>query len=215
MSEGSSAFLNGLKRLIGRPVAAYALAKAAAAHRRVEGEFRRRLQGVRPRGQVLEFPHTGLAPDDYLQRNFFSILFLSIFDAVGIRPQRAHKYGLILHAVRGIVTATDNMLDGHDKGAVRLRIAGGPILPNVLLILLQQSLVDEVISELTSDPAERRRCRNALMAALFAIAEEECPEELPVEEVLPPARLLDQVHSLRGGRLLELAFVVPEANESH
>lgn len=51
----------------------------------------------------------------YLQKNFFSSLFLSIYAALDIPPQRRQFYGQINHCIRGLVTACDNLLDDEYK----------------------------------------------------------------------------------------------------
>jgi len=215
MYEQLAPYLTALRQSFRRPAVAMAFAKAAWMHRRVEHDFRDRLLAVAPPDADLRFPHADLTPVEYWQRNFFSILFLSIFDALGIPRARRSQYGLILHAIRGIVTATDNILDHEDKGAVTLGISrGGAVLPNVLLVLLQDGLLHEVIAEAATDEAEGRRVRAALSAALFAIGQEETGEEEAVETVLTPDALIESVHSFRGGKLLELAFVAPEILET-
>jgi hypothetical protein len=202
-----------LKQVVKRPAVALALARAVLEHRAVEREFQRRLTAACPPDAPLEFPHLGLPPGEYWQRNFFSSLFLSIFKAVGIPPSRRRKYGLILHAVRGVVTAADNILDREDKGAVRLGLDGA-VLPHILTGILQQGVLHEVVGELTPDPEMHRRAWHTLTHALYEIAHEEGSEENDVEIVLTPDRLLEDIHGYRGGRLLQLAFVVPETVET-
>ena len=202
-----------LKQAVKRPAVALALARATLEHRAVEREFQRRLTAACPSDTPLEFPHLGLPPGEYWQRNFFSSLFLSIFKAVGIPPSRRRKYGLILHAVRGVVTAADNILDREDKGAVRMQFDGA-VLPHILTGILQQGVLHEAVAELAPDAETRRRAWHALTHALYDIAREEGGEENDVEIVLTPDRLLEDVHGYRGGRLLQLAFVVPETIET-
>lgn len=205
-------YLHFLARIVGHAGVAEAFAEGAAKHRRLEEDFNRRLLETCPSPSLLSFPHMELAPEQYWQRNFFSILFLSIFDAVGISPSRQHLYGMLLHAVRGIVTATDNILDEEAKGSVRIRMQG-KVLPNVLVTLIESGVLHEVLRELCTDSANIRRTWGKLTEALFALGGEESEEEHAIEEVLPPKRLLDEIHRFRGGGLLLLAFVAPEINE--
>ncbi len=213
MSEGLIEYARHLKNLLNCPRAAYALAKATAQHRRMEKEFRKRIIRLCPSDAHVRFPHLQLSPQKYWARNFFSILFISIFEAMGVPAPRRRKYSTILHAVRGVVTAVDNILDDEDKGAVRLTIEGGSVLPNVLLVLLHHGVLHDAITEVAPDAEAGRRASSELMHALFAIAQEESGEESAVETVLPPCDVLAQVHAFRGGQLLQLAFVVPEATE--
>lgn len=205
--------MRDLKLLLRNVDVALALTMAAREHRRIEADFRQRLLDACPAVEGIEFPHLGLPLAQYWQRNFFSILFLSIFDALGMPARKRRTYGLILHAVRGIVTAADNILDNECKGAVRLNMNGGVVLPNFVLTLLQQSMLDEIIADVAPDETARRRASADLIGALFEIAREESQEEDDVEIVLSPEDLLDNIHSYRGGRLLQLAFVVPEITE--
>ena len=190
-----------------------ALAEATLEHRRMEKEFRRRMLRMSSQRAGLEFPHLSLPPLQYLQRNFFSILFLSIYAAVGIEKERRQSYSLITHAVRGLVTCSDNILDGEDKGAVRLRLGGGAVLPDILLIMMQDGLLRETVARLTPDPGLQRRTCRAFTDALVAIAREECAEEAAVEEVLLPDEILGRIHHYRGEQLLQLAFIAPQMNE--
>lgn len=208
-----SFLMRDLKLLLRNVDVALVLTMSAREDRRIEADFRRRLLDACPAVEGIEFPHLGLPAAQYWQRNFFSILFLSIFDALGMPARKRRTYGLVLHAVRGIVTAADNILDNESKGAVRLNLNGGVVLPNFVLTLLQQSMLDEIIADVAPDETTRRRASAALIGALFEIAQEESQEEDDVEIVLSPEDLLDNIHSFRGGRLLQLAFVVPEITE--
>ncbi|MGZ4881858.1 MAG: hypothetical protein ACXV7G_12510, partial [Halobacteriota archaeon] len=57
----------------------------------------------------------------YAQKNFFSILFLSIYRALNIPCSRRIMYGIMNHSIRGIVTGTDNILDDEYKELLPLR----------------------------------------------------------------------------------------------
>lgn len=211
--DNRSLYLQALSRVVAHPNVALAFAEGAARHRRLEADFNERLIESCPAPEALSFPHMQLSPQQYWERNFFSILFLSIFDAVGIPEERQHLYGMILHAVRGIVTATDNILDDEAKGSVRLSLRGGKVLPNVLVTLMETSVMHDVLQELCVDRAAVMRTRKALHGALYALGAEESGEEDAIEDVFEPKQLLDQIHRFRGGGLLLLAFVAPELNE--
>ena len=208
-----SRILKSLIELVKRRDVAFALAKATMEHRQVEEAYKRTALRVLRRPDGLEFPHLCLSPLQYFQRNFFSILFLSIYEAIGVCKERRLGYGTITHAIRGIVTAVDNVLDGQDQGPVRLRLQGGNVLPNVLLALLHDGIAHQAIAELARNEAARRRTWEAVINALHDIAHEESGEEALVKVVLSPEEVLSTIHQFRGGRLLELAFVAPQVNE--
>lgn len=201
-----------LSYLLSDPRLAQIFAQTAATCRLAEQDFRRRLTEVSP-SLELSFPNADLPDAEYLPRNLFSIFLLSILDSLGIAPSRLHSYGLITHAIRGVVTATDNILDRQSKGSVLLRMGAATVAPNMMLALLQDGLIHQAIAELSPDPAMRLASWHALMGAVFTILREESGEEGAVEAALPPDGLLEMVHSFRGGRLFQLAFVVPEVQE--
>lgn len=202
-----------LTQVVRHPRVARALNRAAALHRQVEELFRDGLLAGCPGNLRPVFPHLDLPPAQYWQRSFFSILFLSVFESLGIPRQRIEDYGCVLHAVRGVVTATDNILDHEAKGAVLLAGMPGDVLPNVMLILMQDRLLHEALMRLAPDEKTRAAAWRALAEALGAIADEESREESDVERVLQPGELVRHIHGYRGGRLLELAFVVPQTLE--
>jgi hypothetical protein len=190
-----------------------AFGRASALLREVEEELKEQLLDVGPKPKALRFPHLELAPQAYWERNFFSILFVSIFQAIGIEEARVRDYAAIIHMVRGIVTATDNILDDEAKGALLVELRAGRVLPNVLSMLLQAGSLQERLRSVTGSDLEARHAWGVLIDQLYAIGEEESGEEAAIEEVLHPKRLLDEIHRFRGANLLLLAFVVPELNE--
>src|SRR6056297_3579114 len=46
-----------------------------------------------------------------LRHNYFSVLFLTVYDILGVRPERMRLYAAINHCMRTWVTACDNLLD--------------------------------------------------------------------------------------------------------
>ncbi|MFP5213469.1 MAG: hypothetical protein ACLGPL_08830, partial [Acidobacteriota bacterium] len=77
-------YWEGLKISLRQPALVNELVKAVRLHRSVEAEFRQRLNETLPDGDDrLVFPHLKLPPTQYFQRNFFSILFLSLFETLG------------------------------------------------------------------------------------------------------------------------------------
>lgn len=215
MGEDSGTYLRFLELAIAHRGVASAFAESALRHRRMEQAFNERVSEICPKSALLHFPHMELSPSQYWQRNFFSILFLSIFDAIGITEQRQMRYGALLHGIRGVVTATDNILDDEAKGSVLLKLAGGKVLPNVLVMLMESGVVHEAMLDVCHDRQAMRDTWRSLMQALYALGAEESGEEQAIEHVLSPKDLLDQIHRFRGGGLLQLAFVAPEINEPH
>jgi hypothetical protein len=188
-------------------------ARASALLREVEEQLRSDLSCVGDRPKSLRFPNLGLSDQAYWERNFFSILFVSIFQAIKLDERRVREYAAIIHMVRGIVTATDNILDDEAKGAFQVDLPAGRVLPNVLSMLLQAGVLTERLRRVMGSSADAERAWGALIDCLYAIGEEESGEEAAVEHVLHPKQLIDEIHRFRGANLLLLAFVVPELNE--
>jgi hypothetical protein len=202
-----------LQQLFSGAQSVMAFADASRCLREAELELRERLLAVGDRPKALRFPNLDLSPQAYWERNFFSILFVSIFQAMGIEESRVRHYASIIHMVRGIVTATDNILDDESKGAVIVDLRAGKVLPNVLCMLLQAGELQSSIRRVMSDDAAAEYAWGILLDQLYAIGEEESSEENAIEHVLPPKRLLDEIHRFRGANLLLLAFAVPSLNE--
>jgi len=186
---------------------------AVKEHRLVEeeifaqlGEFLS-LQHIRPRPESLKT----LA---YLQKNFFSTLFLAVYRAVGIPAERRLFYGVINHCLRGIVTGTDNLLDNEYKEMLPLAFASEAIrFKSVMHILLFDRFLFQYPlkkSEMLGIDAERAMLlQKELFAALVPIGAGEALEEQGVEQILTPEELLQSVHMYKGGKLLCLSFVAP------
>ena len=85
-----------LKISLNHPRLVILLSSAQKEHRRVEEKFAEMLSTCEcGKNSVLHFKD--LNPVKYFENNFFSILFLSIFKAVGLPEEKINKYGVILH----------------------------------------------------------------------------------------------------------------------
>ncbi|PLX45712.1 MAG: hypothetical protein C0609_02515 [Deltaproteobacteria bacterium] len=151
---------------------------------------------------------------DYLQRNVFSILFLALYSCIGIPERRLDFYGTINHAIRGIVTATDNILDDELKPQLPLALpAEAPRFTSVMNILLFDRLIAHAKTSANIDPLVNAlndmELERALMASLAPIGALEAEEEAGRKCVPTPEEVLSKVHDQRGGNLLRLAFVIP------
>lgn len=154
----------------------------------------------------------------YTQRNIFSILFLAVYRAIGIPAERRLFYGVINHAVRGIVTGTDNLLDDEYKEMLPLQFpAGATRFKSVMHILLFDRFLFQIVEEAVRAgmiPEEHRQLvQQKIFEAMVPIGEEEATEEKGVAAVLPPAAILRSVHMYKGGNLLRLSFVAPRLVE--
>jgi hypothetical protein len=182
-------------------------------HRQVEVEVLRRLR------ETLPLTHLTPPPKPprllrYAEKNAFSILFLAIYRALGIGAERRNFYGVVNHALRGIVTATDNLLDDEYKEMLPFDFPESATrFKSVMHILvfdriLASALGDAVTAGVLA-PEARAGLGAQLFHALVAIGTEEASEEGGVEAILPPEEILESVHSRKGCDLLRLAFVAP------
>lgn len=155
----------------------------------------------------------------YLQKNFFSSLFLSIYTALGIPPQRRQLYGQINHCIRGLVTACDNLLDDEYKELLPFNFPEPAIrfksvmhllcLDRILEKITRQAIVDGLLTPHALEPL-----LDKIFQAMVPIGAEEALEEGGITEILAPKAVLDSVHMYKGGKLLCLAFTAPLFLES-
>lgn len=187
-------------------------------HRQVEVETHRLLCALLDERYIDPCPQKpGLLR--YAQRNIFSILFLAIYRAVGIPPERRLLYGVVNHAIRGIVTGTDNLLDDECKTMLPLRFPESACrFTSVMHILLFDRFLFQVVDEAAAQgwisASERQGLQKEIFGAMVPIGEEEASEEGGIDRILPPAEILSSVHSQKGGNLLRLAFVAPRRVET-
>jgi len=151
---------------------------------------------------------------DFLQKNVFSILFLALYSCIGIPHKRLHFYGTLNHAVRGIVTAADNILDDELKPQLPLALPkGAPRFTSVMNILLFDRLISHAKLSANSDPLvealDWMEMERALLSSMTPIGAVEAEEEAGRKFIPTPEEVLATVHGQRGGNLLKLAFVVP------
>jgi hypothetical protein len=159
-------------------------------------------------------PKKPLKSLSYLQKNFFSILFLSVYRAIGIPPERRLFYGVINHCLRGIVTGTDNLLDNEYKEMLPFSFAEEAFrFKSVMHILLfDRFLFQYPLQKRTAlaiDTEQVLLLQKELFAALVPIGAGEAMEERGIEQILTPEEILQSVHLYKGGKLLCLSFVAP------
>jgi hypothetical protein len=182
-------------------------------HRQVEKATLRLLDGLLE-SRFIAPPRRRVGPLQYTRKNFFSILFLAVYRAMGIQEERRLLYGTINHTIRGIVTAADNILDDEYKEMLPLRFATGAsrfksIMHLLLFDRILYQVVDEAVEQRIISAEDRPRILQTILDALVPIGEEEATEEGGVPHLLTPAEIIEQIHRHKGGNLLRLAFVTP------
>ncbi len=182
-------------------------------HQVVEAEVARQLEGllapkyIKPQAKKHGMLH-------YAQRNFFSILFLSVYRALEIEKNHRIFYGVINHCLRGLVTGTDNLLDDEYKELLPLNFPAPAIrFKSVMHLLLFDRIMAGVIEDAVQkglfSRQEAAKIHSELFRALVPIGAEEALEEGGVTEIISPADILSSIHMYKGGKLLCLAFVTP------
>jgi len=189
------------------------LSSAQKEHRLVEDKFAEMLCECECAKNSV-FPFKELNAVKYFEKNFFSILFLSIFKAVNIPEERIMNYGVILHALRTIITCTDNILDDENKGPVFLNAElDNPVLNNTMLSLLAHKVMGQAIREVSHDNETAAHIEAVILDSVCSIGKGEnvtrIEGEMPV-----PEKITENVHMKIGGELLRLALIAPVENES-
>ena len=162
-------------------------------------------------------PPGRINPLRYAQKNFFSILFLAIYQAIGIPGDRRLFYGCLNHCLRGIVTGADNLLDNEYKEMLPLAFpATATKFKSVMHIMLFDRFLNKLAGRMADFglAGDSGLLQDALFRAIVPIGAEEASEEGGVSTILPPEKILSSVHMYKGGRLLCLAFVAPRLLES-
>jgi hypothetical protein len=188
-------------------------------HRKVEDDLAKQLQEILGEKYISKEKKSRLNPLNYAQKNFFSILFLAVYRAIGIHQERRHYYGMLNHCLRGIVTGADNILDDEYKEMLPLNFPAPAIrFKSVMHILLFDRFIVQITKAMEQQKilgdVDASLLQQKLFDALVPIGAEEAQEEGGVYKILPPAEILSTVHMYKGGKLLCLAFVAPQLVES-
>jgi hypothetical protein len=201
-----------LKISFNQPGLVMLLSSAQKEHRLVEERFAEMLSECECARKSV-FPFKELNAIKYFEKNFFSILFLSIFKAVGIPEERIMSYGVILHALRTIITCTDNILDNENKGPVFLNAElDNLVLNNTMLSLLAHKVMGQAIREVSHDAATATRIEANILDSICSIGKGE--NITKIDGVMPvPEEITNNVHMKIGGELLRLALIAPIENE--
>jgi hypothetical protein len=182
-------------------------------HVSVEHEVRKFTEDILEKKYIRK-KRAGMEDMKYLQKNIFSILFLSIYRAIGIPRERRLFYGVINHCLRGLVTATDNILDNEYKEMLPLDFPDDAYrFKSVMHILLFDRFMFRLFNSACDSGMISREQAGMLNREIFnsivPIGAEEAGEEGGVRNILKPAEILSSVHKYKGGKLLCLAFVAP------
>jgi len=153
---------------------------------------------------------------DFLQENFFLVLFHSLFRTLGVPDERLRAYALLNLCIKGLVTSGDNLFDGEAKMALPLRLGKGKRFASIMQMLSFEHLIDRILEEHAPFFSAQQKVlfRRSLLTRMAAIGTLEGSEEAGVQSVPEVDAMIDRVHRVRGGQLFALAFVAPSIAES-
>ncbi len=182
-------------------------------HRQVEAETLRLLKATLPGAYLGAVPPpAGILK--YARRHFFSSLFLAVYRSAGVAPERRLFYGGLNHAIRGIVTGTDNLLDDEYKEMLPLAFPERATrFKSVMHILLFDRILFRLLDEAAAGglvtASRRGRSATRCLPPWCRSAPRKPPKRGAWPAILTPAEILASVHMYKGGNLLRLAFVAP------
>lgn len=151
-----------------------------------------------------------------LRHNYFSVLFIAIFDLLDLNPERRRFYGRLNHCYRTWVTACDNLLDDELKELFLTDLPPqAQIFKSVHSLLLADRIffafLHEAIAEGSFSSQEADRLLAISLTAISASGREEASEEGGVSEDLTPERILSDIHRPKTGQLFTAPLQAPLA----
>ena len=155
---------------------------------------------------------------EFVQEFFFLILFRSVLETLGLRPDGLALCSELNFCIKGTITAADNLFDDQDKLFLPLKAGKGARFRSILQLLAFERLIarslQRGVRQGLISTASAECFQQELLTRMAAIGSLEGSEEHGVADILEPARMIDLVHRVRGGALFELAFVAPRLLES-
>jgi len=149
----------------------------------------------------------------FLQEYFFLVLFRSLFESLGVSPERLAFYTELNFCIKGTITAADNIFDDQGKSLLPLVEGSGSRFLSILQLMSFERLVrrscDRAVSAGIIREDETHAILRGLLNRMAEIGELEGSEEGGVDEIPTPEAMVRRVHEVRGGALFALAFAAP------
>jgi hypothetical protein len=151
----------------------------------------------------------------FMQENFFLILFRSLFESLKCDREHLDCYTLLNICIRGLVLCGDNLFDDEEKRVLPLKLGQGKRFLSIVQMMCFQNLTSRVLEEYGGwlEAEEKVLFHKNLLTALTRIGHLEGSEEAGVDEVPTVEEMIDAVHRVRGGSLFSLAFIAPDIGE--
>lgn len=174
-------------------------------------EFHRLAEDILGRSYPLKpLPANRLA----IEKNFFSVMFLAITDRMIGPSPNLPLYAMVNQAMRAWVTACDNLLDDEDKEIFPFPDSWpGRRTRSIIALLLADRVLVEFIQTKYPGADVLRRTGRISLAALLPSAIQESEEEPRPVEILPPQRILEDIHVRKTGDLFLAPLAIPQALE--
>ena len=156
------------------------------------------------------YKNQNIPEKEYIQKNFFSILMLLILDTNKITNLKSH--GLIIHSIRNIVTATDNVIDNENKGNLDIIKLKNPILKNVMSLLIAEDIMNtelQLLKERESKTFKVEDIKLHLLKSIYEIAKGEEVRAVVNDNYMTYDEVINRIHTKIGGELLAISMLVP------
>lgn len=153
----------------------------------------------------------------FVQEYFFLVLFRSIFQSLGVLPDRLRLYTELNFCIKGTITAADNIFDDQEKSLLPLAPVAGSRFLSILQLMSFERLIRRTLDRGQHggilDGAQRDAILRGLLDRMASIGMLEGSEEGGVEDIPGPDEMVERVHRVRGGALFALAFAAPAVLE--
>ncbi len=142
-----------------------------------------------------------------MERNLFSILFLTCTHPFGLTPAKNLFYAHINHCLRALVTGCDNLLDDEYKEVIPFALEGSGIrFRSVMTIMTADRLISNLAAtELVAGNislSQVGELSRMVMTVLTPSGTEEHEEESLTELAIPtPEEIIEKVHHRKTGLL--------------
>ncbi len=154
---------------------------------------------------------------EFLQEYFFLILFRSLFESLGVDPERLSFYTELNFCIKGTITAADNIFDDQGKSLLPLVDGAGQRFLSILQLMSFERLIrrscDRAVQVGVMADADTHAILRGLLNRMAEIGELEGSEEGGGDEIPTPNAMVRRVHEVRGGALFALAFAAPNVLE--
>lgn len=151
---------------------------------------------------------------NHLKHNYFSVLFIAIFQTLEIPTPRLKLYAKLNHCLRSWVTACDNLLDDELKEIIITDLPpNAKIFKSVHATLLTDriffSFLMDALKEKTISDREMRLLLNISLNSISVSGLEEAQEEGGIKDYISPEAIIEKIHYAKTGRLFTATLSAP------